>query len=274
MRRTVNIKMQEVQPMKLVEPNRNPCMPCSTSGRKREMSDANAPTYTLDGNGGTVSFDLYKIDTWDNESFKVYANDTEILSNAFGLTAITASTSGSANGYGWTITPKADFGDHYGLPSGDQTFRVTITVPTGVKSLKLGFGSTLDQPSNDEAYGIDALSVANAPAIYSTTSTTTTATQALRLDGVNDYADLPDISLGGDLTIEAWVYMNSAQSWSRIVDIGNGAGSNNIILSSYEDTGRISFSTYDNGTSNERVITEEALPMNRWVHIAAVLNND
>lgn len=235
-------------------------------------------TFELDGNGGTVSFDLYRIDSWDGEKFRVYANDQIALETSLGLSNVTAAMNGTNNNYEWTITPKSDYDNHYGVTASDQTFRVSISVPAGVSSLKLGFGSTLDEPTSDEAYGIDALSVANAPDIYSTTSTTTTATQALRLDGVNDYADLPDISLGGDLTVEAWLYMNSAQSSSgtspRIVDIGDASTKNDIILASYQDTGRIAFDTYTNGVGNGPVVTDEALPTNRWVHVAAVLNND
>jgi hypothetical protein len=151
---------------------------------------------------------------------------------------------------------------------------VTITVPSGLTSLKLGFGSNLDQVNSDESYGIDSLSIVNTPSIYSTTSTTPTATSALNLDGVNDFADLPDISLGGDLTIEAWVYMNAAQNWSRIIDIGNGTANNNILLASYGDTGRIVFESFNGNTSLGQIITDEALPMNRWVHVAAALNSD
>ena len=33
--------------------------------------------------GGTISFDLLRLDSWDNEAFKVFANDTQILSTNF-----------------------------------------------------------------------------------------------------------------------------------------------------------------------------------------------
>ncbi|NBU71089.1 MAG: hypothetical protein EBS53_06495, partial [Bacteroidetes bacterium] len=244
------------------------------NGVKTQGQDA-WKTYNLDGNGGTVSFDLYRIDSWDNEKFRVYANDLIALESSFGMANVSAPISGANNNYTWTITPKNDYGDHYGITGWfDQTFRVNINVPTGVSSLKLGFGSTLDESANNESYGIDALSVVNASSIYSTTSAATSATQALKLDGVNDYADLPDFSLGGDLTVEAWVYMNQAQTWSRIVDIGNAAANNNILLASYADTGRLVFETYGNGISNGVTITDSPLPINRWVHVAAVLNND
>jgi hypothetical protein len=68
--------------------------------------------------------------------------------------------------------------------------------------------------------------------------------------------------------------MNKAQAWSRIVDIGNGASADNILLASYENTGRLWFETYTGGVSNGSTITDDPLPIDRWVHVAAVLNND
>jgi hypothetical protein len=246
------------------------------NGAKTNGQDA-WKTYTLDGNGGTVSFDFYRIDSWDNELFKVYANDTEILSQSFGWTnASTALAQGGANGYTWTITPKNDYDQHYGTTLfNDQTFHVTITVPTGVTSLKLGIGSNLDSPSNDESYGIDALSVVNAPLTYSIISTSNDP-QALVLNGTNSYADLPDVNIGGDMTIEAWVKMDPVanNTWSRIVDIGNGSNRNGIVLCNEGSTGKLSLYTFDGNQAGNGVTTDEVLPKGRWVHLAAVLNTN
>ena len=107
--------------------------------------------------GGTISFDLLRLDSWENEAFKVFANDTQILSTNFtGSSNETISRSGNSNGYSWTITPVANFGSLGGSSSfSDQTFRVSIAVPAGVSSLKLGFGSTLNEVVDDESYSID-----------------------------------------------------------------------------------------------------------------------
>ena len=205
-------------------------------GAKSNGQDA-WKTYALDGNGGSVSFDLYRFDSWDGENFNVYINDQLALSRAFTTTPLSQAISGTTNGYSWTITANGEareLSGNYG--SSDQSLAVSISVPTGVTSLKLGFGSSLDQASSDESYGVDALSVVNAPAIYSTTSSTPKPTTALSLDGSGGYADLPDVSLGGDLSVEAWVFMGETSNWSRIVDIGTGATDNNIVLGSYGNT--------------------------------------
>ena len=48
----------------------------------------------------------------------------------------------------------------------------------------------------------------------------------------NAYASLPSISIGGDMSIQVWVNFRSihADPWTRIVELGNGSDSDNLIL--------------------------------------------
>ena len=109
--------------------------------------------------GGTISFDLKRVDSWDHERFYVFANDVAILDTvlAWELNEVTA-RSGNANGYSWTITPLNDYSSgpsptpFYG---NSQTFRVNINVSTSVTALKLGFGSSLNESVDNESYAID-----------------------------------------------------------------------------------------------------------------------
>ncbi|GCA71347.1 hypothetical protein MiYa_02886 [Microcystis aeruginosa NIES-2519] len=59
-----------------------------------------------------------------------------------------------------------------------------------------------------------------------------TGQSVLTFDGIDDYIQLPaantDYSQG--FTVEAWVQHQSWRFWSRIIDFGNGAGKNNIVL--------------------------------------------
>jgi len=78
----------------------------------------------------------------------------------------------------------------------------------------------------------------------------------LQLDSsANGYATLPAKSIGGPLTIEAWVNVKSYTNWSRIIDFGNGAGIHNIVLGQLETTGRLFFHVYD-GSGNRLVNLE------------------
>src|ERR1022692_1042680 len=54
-------------------------------------------------------------------------------------------------------------------------------------------------------------------------------TNALDFDGGNDYVAAPSgVYFTGNFTIECWVYPKSFPNWARIIDFGNGAGSDNV----------------------------------------------
>lgn len=96
----------------------------------------------------------------------------------------------------------------------------------------------------------------------------------LQLDSsANGYAALPSKSIGGALTIEAWVNIKSYANWSRIIDFGNGALNHNIVLGQLGSTGRLVFHVYDG--SGNRIVDLEPLtqiPLNEWTHVAATID--
>jgi hypothetical protein len=98
---------------------------------------------------------------------------------------------------------------------------------------------------------------------------------SLVLDGSNTgYATLPSKSIGGALTIEAWVNVKSYTNWSRIIDFGNGAGIHNIVLGQLETTGKLFFHVYD-GSGNRLVNLEPTtqIALNEWTHVAATIDD-
>ena len=99
----------------------------------------------------TISFDFLRIDTWDDELFSVFIDDSNVASDSFGLSA----TPAPANAV--LVTPFGQHGFFDGFFGSDEVFRYTFTVNTTATSIKLGFGSTLDQVIGDESYGIDNL---------------------------------------------------------------------------------------------------------------------
>ena len=94
-------------------------------------------------------------------------------------------------------------------------------------------------------------------------------TNALDFDGSDDYISLPAaVYFNGDFTIECWVYPKSFANWARIIDFGNGAGSNNVLLAyTYGTSGAPGF--YVEGNQFQATQT---LPLNQWSHIAATLS--
>ena len=80
------------------------------------------------------------------------------------------------------------------------------------------------------------------------------------------FLDLPDVLLGGDLTLEAWVNFSALFGWERVFDIGNAQGNNNLILGVQAD-GRVS-SSVRNGNTASDVIYNTTLVTGQWYHLA------
>ena len=86
---------------------------------------------------------------------------------------------------------------------------------------------------------------------------------------LQNYAYLPPATyFSGDFTIECWVKPTAYTNWSRVIDFGNGAGSNNVLLgTSVGTSGKPGF--YVGGAQFEAT---SQLPLNQWTHIAATLS--
>lgn len=108
-------------------------------------------------------------------------------------------------------------------------------------------------------------SVNDAPVINSTVGI-----PGITFDGANDHVSFPNPSISGDYTIEAWVYINQHQTWSRIVDLGNGPGSNNVLFAFQGGTNQLVMETYT-GTGGI-LASPSAVPTGVWKHLACVNN--
>jgi hypothetical protein len=125
--------------------------------------------------------------------------------------------------------------------------------------------TTPDYVNRNGARGISGLSKNGGNVPITGTSTG----NALDFDGTDDYVALPaGVYFTGDFTIECWVYPRSFANWARIIDFGNGAGSNNVLLSyTYGTSGAPGF--YVEGSQFQ---ASQTLPLNQWSHIAATLS--
>ena len=91
------------------------------------------------------------------------------------------------------------------------------------------------------------------------------------------YYTLPTLpNLGGATTIEGWVYLSSYANWCRVADLGNGAGSSNILLAaSSSATGIPSFQVFTDGYEMLGACdSPTAIPLNTWTHLAGVIETD
>ena len=129
---------------------------------------ATEKTFSIpDGSGGTtITFDFYRMDTWDGETFTVSINGTphETVSFNGGLFVAQGDSVGS---FVALDDGSTNVNNRHGP---DQAFRTTITLSaaeiaalplndTGGRDLTLGFSSTLNQDASDESWAVDNLSI-------------------------------------------------------------------------------------------------------------------
>ena len=114
-------------------------------------------------NNAIVEFVFHRLDSWDNHDFKIFSGGQEIFSQNFGVgTDVGQSQTTTIGGvtYETTFTSLGDAAENGFWVSGafytfDQSFSVRIEIQNAPDDLDLGFGSTLDQSTFDESYGLD-----------------------------------------------------------------------------------------------------------------------
>ena len=143
----------------------------------------------------------------------------------------------------------------------------------------LNTGLVLYYPMNGNA--ADASGGGNNGALLGGVTATTdrfgNAGQALQFNGTNGYIDVPDgvYFTGGDFTVSAWVRVAAYNSWSRLFDFGNGAQSNNVILSvSNTTTGKPAGDIYVGAASGGLVGSNTALALNTWQLLTYTYTNN
>jgi WD40 repeat protein len=88
--------------------------------------------------------------------------------------------------------------------------------------------------------------------------------------------------LSGNFTVTAWIYLKSIQSWSRIIDFGDGEKDDNVIFGWYDNTSRIcaeihyweKISMAPDNYYYTRLIAPLPLDLNEWHFVSFVFNGD
>ncbi len=95
----------------------------------------------------------------------------------------------------------------------------------------------------------------------------------LEFDGVDDHILVKDFSLGGPMSVAAWVRYDLFNSFGKVIDFGNGPDSHNIYLACY-DKGPDSLWAIrsGNGTRLKAVRAPAFWEAGRWVHAAATVD--
>ena len=90
-------------------------------------------------------------------------------------------------------------------------------------------------------------------------------------DGVNDFKDLNDQSLGGPMTIALWARWDQFRGWSRLIDFGNGQGQENIVLGQFSDGSTKNFIlNIRRGETDQdgKRIQAGTITLGQWTHVA------
>ena len=74
-------------------------------------------------------------------------------------------------------------------------------------------------------------------------------------DGINDYIDLGSWENGGAMTFSFWARWDSNHNYSRIIELGNGPSSDNIVVSQRQSNDELFFSIYL-GSSETKMLDE------------------
>lgn len=87
----------------------------------------------------------------------------------------------------------------------------------------------------------------------------------------NGYLTVPQgVYFKGDYSISAWVKPYSVKSWGRVVDFGNGAYADNVVLGvSNANSGKPFVATYNGGYKEQDLTSSDLLKLNQWSHIVA-----
>jgi len=96
---------------------------------------------------------------------------------------------------------------------------------------------------------------------------------ALRFGGSTGYVDLPDgfSDFSDGITVVAWANTATLTSWARIVDLGNGAGVDNIYLARRGTSDDIAWSFHDTATGTEGLDADgdPLIVAGQWMYWAA-----
>lgn len=100
-------------------------------------------------------------------------------------------------------------------------------------------------------------------------------TRSFSFDGKHDYIELSqpfqhDFSAG--VTVEVWVRYKRFNSWSRIIDFGNGENQCNLIMTNEAYTNNLIFSNFGSDRDRSRMIAPNLLVLGRWLHLAATVD--
>lgn len=98
--------------------------------------------------------------------------------------------------------------------------------------------------------------------------------RALRFDGVDDYVETGVVPFtSNDITVEAWIYLKSTNTYTTIIHKGDRSGEKNFLFTfdifTFPDP-KIRFDITDDGYDYDYVAGSTTLELNKWYHVVGV----
>ena len=77
---------------------------------------------------------------------------------------------------------------------------------------------------------------------------------------------------GENFTITVWCNFRTFTDWERVLDFGNGAYSDNVILALWNDQNQVYGQAYNYNYTYDLTLSIQKIQLNVWYHVAFVLN--
>jgi hypothetical protein len=120
----------------------------------------------------------------------------------------------------------------------------------------------------------DSIGSNHGTTVGSPSYTTGKISQAIDLDGTDDYVTLPaGLVNTDDITIAAWVNWDGGNQWQRIFDFGNNT-SQYMFLSPRSGGDMLRFVITTSGNGAEQRMETTQLATGQWVHVAVTLSGN
>ena len=168
-----------------------------------------------------------------------------------------------------------NIGSGWNIGSG-FTFTTSINVISAGLTIFLDASSTTSYPGSGSTW-YDLSGNSNNATLYNSPTTDGKSiifsgagtAPALGTIGSVQYGQAPNgVYFNGDFTINTWIKISAYNNWARIIDFGNGAGNNSVLLaSSYGATGYPGF--YVTGSQFQ---STQQLSYNTWYNVAATMS--
>src|SRR5580692_862461 len=96
---------------------------------------------------------------------------------------------------------------------------------------------------------------------------------ALSFNGTNGYVQAPSaVWFNGNFTVEAWVYVRSYNSWSRLIDFANGPNDDNVYLALTSGSSGDATAGVFTNTGTPTLSATNVIPIDQWAHLALTLS--